>query len=150
VVVCTSRERFAIEVRGFFVTFGRASCHLSFQLDRAVFSWSKPASLGPLRFDQAECSLPRTEIAHFAWRRFRGTDEVVSDLVLVAPDRTERRAGFGFPPRHPFGPPVAALLQWAHEVWFTDGALYRRAGTEIERPVLSVLRRDGHVERLVG
>jgi hypothetical protein len=153
VVISTSSEHFAILVRGFFVTFGRARCDLSFQLYRARFSWSKPPAIGPLRFDDAACSVPRVEIAQFAWQRFqveKGDGEVVSDLVLVKRDRAEVRAGFAFPPRHPFGPSAATLLQWAHEVWFEEGTAYRSPATEIQRPTLSVLRRDGRVEPLVG
>jgi ferric-dicitrate binding protein FerR (iron transport regulator) len=96
-------------------------------------------------------------VARFAWRRFGqrfgGTGgheehDVVSDLVMVAPDRSERRAGFSFPGGFPAGPAVATCLQWAHETWFADGSAYRTAGVEVERPRLSILRGDGCVERL--
>jgi len=154
VVVTAVRGRFAIAVKGFFVTFGHAGCALSFQLDRDVFSWSEPPLLGPLRLRDRLCTTPRATLARFAWRRFghrseTGEQEVVSDLLLVARDRSEQRAGFAFPARFPAGPSIATALQWAHETWFGDGSGYRVAGTSVERPSLSILRRDGCVQPLL-
>jgi hypothetical protein len=154
VVVSAVRGRFAIAVRSFFVTFGHAGCDLSFQLDRDNFTWSEPPLLGPLRLRNGTCSTPRETLARFAWLRFghrseTGEHEVVSDLVIVARDRSEQRAGFGFPARFPAGPSIATALQWAHETWFGDASGYRRAGTDVERPNLSILRRDGTLQALI-
>ena len=142
VAVDAARGRFAIVLRSYFVTFGHAECHLSFRLERDDFSWSAPPLLGPLRLSDARCSVPRVDVARFAWRRFGRRDahqehDVVSDLVTVKHDRSERRAGFAFPAGFPAGPAIATGLQWAHETWFTDGPAYRTAGTAIERPMLS-------------
>jgi hypothetical protein len=154
VAVNLARGRFAIVLRSYFVTFGHAECDLSFRLERDDFSWSAPPLLGPLRLSDARCSVPRVELARFAWRRFGRHDaqqdrDVVSDLVTVTHDRSERRAGFAFPAGFPAGSAIATCLQWAHETWFMDGPAYRTAGTAIERPMLSILRNDGRVEPLL-
>jgi hypothetical protein len=153
VLVQVACDRFAIVLRGFFVTFGRACCDLVFELLRDRFVWSAPPSLGPLRLEEARRTMPRDALRRFAWRRFgRRTEseghEVVSDLLLVASDGSELRAGFAFPAKFAAGPSIATALQWAHESWFESGPAYRVPGTETERPPLSILRCNGRVEAL--
>ncbi len=55
--------RFAIVLRGFFVTFGKAPSDLSFQLERDQFSWPAPSLLGPPHASAPLCSVPRNAVA---------------------------------------------------------------------------------------
>jgi hypothetical protein len=43
--VLVGRDRFSVVVRGFFVTFGQAPSHLSFQLEHNEFSWGREIAL---------------------------------------------------------------------------------------------------------
>jgi len=155
VIVEGSRTRFAVVIRGFFVTFGSCTSNLIFALERDRFSWPEPGDLGPLRFQAVRRVFERAAIDRFAWRRFTrraggGALETVSDLVLVGRRREDTRIGFAFPARFAAGTSIATLLGWAHETWFDgEGSAYRKASREPSRPPLSILRRSGVVEPLI-